>query len=375
MRRGSSGGVTHRGYPRPIDPLVGVPGVTYRPSTTAPQRSRAARLARFPRCSPPRPAAVAPSEEPMLIACWSSKGGAGTTVVAATLALLLGRRRAEGAVLVDLAGDAPAALGLTDPDSPGIADWLAAGPDVPPDALHRLELHATDGLALLPRGAGPLAVERAEVLARLLSADGRAIVADCGTDPSGVALTIAAGASRSLFVTRPCFLALRRAAGAAAAPLRGGAAERAGTGARPRRRRARRRCPRGRRGRRRSAGRAGGRRRSAHHPATAGLRKGPVPCRLRSASRPRDHLVREIHAAVLAERPGARHRPGPGPRRGPARPPTPTERRRHRDRPSGDRPGRRARAPRASPRRRGHHRRDGGRTRQGLGRAPRRAAA
>ena len=88
---------------------------------------------------------------------------------------------------------------------------------MPPDALHRLEVQATDGLALLPRGAGPLAVERADVLARLLAADGRAIVADCGTDPSGVALTIAAGASRSLFVTRPCFLALRRAL---ALPLR-----------------------------------------------------------------------------------------------------------------------------------------------------------
>ncbi|MET0903819.1 MAG: hypothetical protein ABWZ52_11310 [Acidimicrobiales bacterium] len=153
----------------------------------------------------------------MLLACWSSKGGAGTTVVAATLALLLGRRRADGAVLVDLAGDAPAALGLTDPEGPGIAGWLAAGPDVPPDALHRLEVPATERLALLPRGAGPLPVERADVLARLLSADGRAIVADCGTDPSGVALTIAAGASRSLFVTRPCFLALRRAL---ALPLR-----------------------------------------------------------------------------------------------------------------------------------------------------------
>jgi hypothetical protein len=48
------------------------------------------------------------------------------------------------------------------------------------------------------------------VLAHLLSADDRDVVVDCGTDPSGVALVVAARASRSILVTRPCFLALRR---------------------------------------------------------------------------------------------------------------------------------------------------------------------
>jgi hypothetical protein len=147
----------------------------------------------------------------MLLACWSSKGGAGTTVVAATLALVLARTSADGALLADMAGDAPAALGLCDPDGPGLAGWLGAGPDVPPDALHRLEVHAADGLGLLHRGPGPLAPERADVLARLLADDGRAVVADCGTDPSGAAHTIAPGATRSLLVTRACFLSLHRA--------------------------------------------------------------------------------------------------------------------------------------------------------------------
>ena len=147
----------------------------------------------------------------MLVACWSSKGGAGTTVVAATLALLLARGGSGGALLADLAGDAPAALGLADPERPGIAGWLAAGPDVPPDALQRLEISAAERLALLPRGDGPLPPDRAEVLARLLAADDRPVVVDCGTDPAGVALVVAASATRSLLVTRPCFLALRRA--------------------------------------------------------------------------------------------------------------------------------------------------------------------
>jgi hypothetical protein len=147
----------------------------------------------------------------MLLACWSSKGGAGTTVVAATLALLRARARPEGALLADLAGDAPAALGLVEPDGPGLAGWLAAGPDVPPDALARLELEAAPRLRLLPRGAGQLLPDRADVLASLLAADARDVIADCGCDPSGAALTIAATAARSILVTRACFLALRRA--------------------------------------------------------------------------------------------------------------------------------------------------------------------
>lgn len=153
----------------------------------------------------------------MLVACWSSKGGSGTTVVAASLALLLAHRHPGGALLVDLAGDGPAALGLAEPESPGIAGWLAAGPEVPVDALHRLEHPAGEGLVLLPRGAGPLTVDRAEVLTALLAADGRPVIVDCGAAPDGAALAVAAGATRSVLVTRACFLALRRAV---AAPLR-----------------------------------------------------------------------------------------------------------------------------------------------------------
>jgi hypothetical protein len=55
------------------------------------------------------------------------------------------------------------------------------------------------------------------VLAALLAADPRPVVADCGADPDGPALAVAAGATRSVLVTRACFLALRRAL---VAPLR-----------------------------------------------------------------------------------------------------------------------------------------------------------
>ena len=75
-------------------------------------------------------------EEPIFVACWSAKGGCGTTVVAVSLASLLAR--AGGALVADLAGDVPAVLGMPEPSGPGLADWLAAGESVPADALARL---------------------------------------------------------------------------------------------------------------------------------------------------------------------------------------------------------------------------------------------
>lgn len=149
----------------------------------------------------------------MLTACWSSKGGAGTTVVAASLGLLLAAREPAGAVLADLAGDLPAVLGMADDGSPGLAGWLSAGPSVPADALDRLEVPAPNtGLGVLPRGVGHLDASRAGILATLFEEAARPVVADCGvialegTAPEVVALA----AARSLLVTRPCFLALRR---------------------------------------------------------------------------------------------------------------------------------------------------------------------
>jgi hypothetical protein len=146
----------------------------------------------------------------MLVACWSVKGGVGTTVVAASLALLLGRRGGPGAVLADLAGDAPAVLGLPEPDTPGLAGWLAAGDGVPADGLARLEIEASPSLRLLPRGPGQLVSDRVAVLASLLDRGPRPVVVDCGT-AERVAAAIVGGAQRSILVIRPCYLALRRA--------------------------------------------------------------------------------------------------------------------------------------------------------------------
>ncbi len=156
----------------------------------------------------------------MLVCCWSAKGGTGTTVVSAALAVLLSRSAPCGAVLADLAGDAAAALGVAEPVGPGLAAWLAADADVPADGLARLEHPVGPGLALLPRGSGALGPSRAGALADLLQADPRPVVVDCGV-PEGtsgdVGLSLVAAATHSLLVLRPCFLALRRAL---RAPLR-----------------------------------------------------------------------------------------------------------------------------------------------------------
>ena len=155
----------------------------------------------------------------MLISCWSLKGGAGTTVVASALALVLARSSAAGSLLADLAGDVPAALGVADPGDPGVSGWAAAGPAVPADGLARLELDVGSGVSLLPRGRGALGPPgRMEALAGMLAADPRPVVADCGVlDVDAPGVPVAAIATQSLLVVRPCYLSLRRMA---AAPIR-----------------------------------------------------------------------------------------------------------------------------------------------------------
>ena len=145
----------------------------------------------------------------MLTTCWSLKGGVGTSVVAATLAL----RTAESGVeclLVDLGGDQPAVLGTATPTGPGVGDWLPAGADVPVDALSQLEVPVVDRLSLLPLGettAVPSA-DRLAVLAAVLSATSRACVVDAGPTAAPDRWWVGSGAS--LLVVRPCYLALRR---------------------------------------------------------------------------------------------------------------------------------------------------------------------
>lgn len=145
-----------------------------------------------------------------MFVCWSAKGGSGTTVVSAALALVLSQTRP--ALLVDLGGDLPATLGIAEPTGPGVLDWLAS-PTADTMALWRLAVPATDTLQLLPRGEAPLLGPggplRWPALSTELADHGEATVVDAGTGPPPPDLL--AVATHSLLVTRPCYLALRRA--------------------------------------------------------------------------------------------------------------------------------------------------------------------
>jgi hypothetical protein len=153
----------------------------------------------------------------MVTLCWAAKGGSGTTVVASALAL--GSTRPS--LLVDLDGEIPAVLGLPEPDRPGVAEWLTS--EASADHLAELLIDIGPQTWLLPwRSTTALVVDahgapgdpnRWALLGHWLHdwSDqwGCDVTVDCGTRPPPPRLCDAA--TRSLLVTRPCYLSLRRA--------------------------------------------------------------------------------------------------------------------------------------------------------------------
>ncbi len=147
----------------------------------------------------------------MVTVCWSPKGGSGTTVVAASMALELARAHGE-AVVVDLDGDVPSVLGLADQGGWGVRSWLAAE-HADADGLRRLVQPAAHGLGVVPAGDGhvpPWPRGRVAALAEVLHSWPEPVVVDAGRySPEWHELL--ATAPSSLAVLRPCYLALRRA--------------------------------------------------------------------------------------------------------------------------------------------------------------------
>jgi hypothetical protein len=141
----------------------------------------------------------------MITVCWAAKGGSGTTVVTAAMAIAA----AAPTLLIDLAGDVPAVFGIPEPDGPGVFDWLAS--EAPASRLTALETRADAHAAVLARGRATIvAPERWDALARWLRGQSREIVIDAGSavEPPPA---IARAADRALLVIRPCYLALRAA--------------------------------------------------------------------------------------------------------------------------------------------------------------------
>ena len=140
-----------------------------------------------------------------MILCWAAKGGSGTTVVACALAL--GSAHGQPTTLVDLSGDSATALGLAEPSGPGVVDWLAS-PTAGPTDLARLAIPIRDEVQLMPRGAADPPVDQWSRLAAALVGTATVII-DAGTGRPPQELHDAA--EHSLLVTRPCYIALRRA--------------------------------------------------------------------------------------------------------------------------------------------------------------------
>lgn len=151
-----------------------------------------------------------------MIAVWSAKGGAGVTVTSAGLAL--SRAGDFSTLLVDLAGDLPAALGLPEPQL-GVTDWLGAQGAASLESLSRLELEVpATAVRLIGRGGcHDFGHAAAEALLAVLASDERAVIVDVGcldfqshTPLADLRGALVASAEQSLLVTRACYLALRR---------------------------------------------------------------------------------------------------------------------------------------------------------------------
>ena len=149
------------------------------------------------------------------VACWSTKGGSGVSVVSAAIGLMLSAVSSEEVWLVDLGGDLPTVLDLSPPAGPGVGDWLTA--DAEPGALFNLGLEIRDGLRLIPRGTSAFDAKPGALAAALLG-QRQPVVVDCGPPGDGIGEALAALAPTSLLVLRPCFLALRRTAATRISP-------------------------------------------------------------------------------------------------------------------------------------------------------------
>jgi hypothetical protein len=151
-----------------------------------------------------------------VIVCWSLKGGSGTTVVSAALALTLAQRNTATVRIVDLAGDIPSALGIAEPSGEGVTNWLQQQRF----AIQSLQIPVTARVSLIPRGDGPLmhhdlTTEHCNTLATELDTSNELTVVDAG---SGHIPQLVNNATTSLLVIRPCYLALRKAAHLAVKP-------------------------------------------------------------------------------------------------------------------------------------------------------------
>ncbi|MBS1265348.1 MAG: hypothetical protein MAG471_01191 [Acidimicrobiaceae bacterium] len=156
----------------------------------------------------------------MVVVCWSLKGGAGTTVVSAAIALEASRR-GDNPLLLDLAGDLSAVLGV-DGSGSGIADWCSATGGAGVEAIDGLAVEVHGGARVVGRGvAGWESADpaRLDLLVSNLGERTELVVVDAGDlwtamppggPPPDLIDPLLELAGRSVLVTRACYLSLRR---------------------------------------------------------------------------------------------------------------------------------------------------------------------
>lgn len=141
---------------------------------------------------------------------YSPKGGNCTTVTAAAHAVITASASNGTArtVIVDLGGDMPAVLGIAEPDSPGINEWLSEPCRLSVDELVASGSPIMPGLTLVHRGSAFVEGRpRWGELAALLGE--HEVVLDAGT--GWLPPEVTAAARETVLVTRPCYTSLRRA--------------------------------------------------------------------------------------------------------------------------------------------------------------------
>ena len=139
----------------------------------------------------------------------SPKGGNCTTVTATAYALLLAARGTP-TLLIDLCGDIPAAMGMAEPTSPGINDWLREHSTTDAQAIMTMGTKFDNGLIVLHRGSPFVEGQpRWADLARAISSSPINVVIDAGI--SFIPEELRQAVSHITMVVKPCYLSLRRA--------------------------------------------------------------------------------------------------------------------------------------------------------------------
>ena len=139
----------------------------------------------------------------------SPKGGSGTSVAAAGLAIV--SSSTTRTLLVDLAGDQAAILGLPEPPV-GLSDWVN---EMTHHNFDEILIDCDNNLFLAPSGSFDFDIltvnawkNLSQALARKVD-DGFNIIIDFGTEEMPLALS--RFPHQHYIVTRPCYLSLRRA--------------------------------------------------------------------------------------------------------------------------------------------------------------------